>query len=407
MKRQELQKMKKLAGLLTEELDVSWNPFEHNYEYQSIQSSMIKTAKEYLKKAGLDPDQEYPVYTRIGFPNFRDTTSEEKEKTVDVAVKEFLDTIKTFFPTADKWISNMNYAIEEEWIRDNAKHPDDEVDMDDFDEESELIHDKDELVNKIMHDGIKSSYTPQQGIIISNITDFYKHKLYVRIITTPKEIKEDLDVSWNPYQEKKPEDVTQYVTRHEGNFYVDSWDAHTAAMDSIVEPGDKVTFVYKKKRYNAIVTDEEIGDNYLLDVETIDEDLDISWNPYDEAQQEHCLLATKSKDDNIGQNLYMNHGTIGDIKTTQKEIQGLIWREAKKLKGDGYDLYYYFNDMIDVWVFILDLSPKSNNYEKAVETISSPGGALFSSDSNQLLELCKQMIISLNPILDKNVFKWR
>ena len=60
MKRQELQKMKKLAGLLTEELDVSWNPFEHNYEYQSIQSSMIKTAKEYLKKAGLDPDQEYP-----------------------------------------------------------------------------------------------------------------------------------------------------------------------------------------------------------------------------------------------------------------------------------------------------------------------------------------------------------
>ena len=75
--------MKKLAGLLTEELDVSWNPFEYDYEYQSIQSLMVKTAKEYLKKAGLDPDQEYPVYTRIGFPNFRDTTSEEKSKTVE------------------------------------------------------------------------------------------------------------------------------------------------------------------------------------------------------------------------------------------------------------------------------------------------------------------------------------
>ena len=56
MKREELQKMKKLAGLLKEELDVSWNPFEYNYQYQSIQSLIAKKAKEYFKEAGLDPD---------------------------------------------------------------------------------------------------------------------------------------------------------------------------------------------------------------------------------------------------------------------------------------------------------------------------------------------------------------
>jgi len=326
MKREELQKMKKLAGLLTEELDISWNPFEYDYEYQSIQTLMIKTAKEYLKKAGLNPDQEYPVYTRIGLSNYRSTTSEEENKTVDKAVEEFLNKIRQFYPSADKWVADMNYTIEDEWIYDHQRHADDEVDMDDFDEETEFIHDKDELVNKIMYDGINSSYKPNVGVIVSNISSNYKHKLYMRISTNQEDLKEDLDVSWNPY---------------------------------------------------------------------------------DEAQQEHCLLATKCRDENIQHNLYMNHGEINNPETNKKEIKRLLWPEAKKVKGDGYDMYYYFNDMIDAWLFILDLSPKSSNYEKAVETITSPGGVMFSSDSNQLLELCKQMILTLNPILDKEVFKWR
>lgn len=326
MKRLELEKMKKLAGLLTEELDISWNPFEYDYEYQSIKTLMIKTAKEYLKKASLNPDQEYPVYTRIGLSSYRDTTSEEENKTVDKAVEEFLNKIKEFYQSADKWVADMNYTIEDEWIRDNSRHPDDEVDMDGFDEEVEFIHDKDELVNKIMYDGINSSYKANVGVIISNISSYYKHKLYIRISTNQEDLKEDLNVSWNPYSEE---------------------------------------------------------------------------------QQEYCLLATKCVDSNIQQNLYMNHGEINNPETNKKEIQRLLWPEAKKVKGDGYDMYYYFNDMIDAWFFVLDLSPKSSNYEKAVETITSPGGVMFSSDSNQLLELCKQMILTLNPILDKEVFKWR
>ena len=173
MKRVELEKMKKLAGLLTEELDVSWNPFEYDYDYEPIQTLMIKTAKEYLKKAGLDPDQEYPVYTRIGLSNYRSTTTEEDTITVDKAIREFLNKIRQFYPSADKWVADMNYTIEEDWITDHQRHADDEVDMDDFDEETEFIHNKDELVDKIMYDGINSSYKPNVGVIISNISSYY------------------------------------------------------------------------------------------------------------------------------------------------------------------------------------------------------------------------------------------
>ena len=41
MRRQELQKMKKLAGLLKEELDISWNPFQNIFNYDTIESIMI------------------------------------------------------------------------------------------------------------------------------------------------------------------------------------------------------------------------------------------------------------------------------------------------------------------------------------------------------------------------------
>ena len=327
MKRQELQKMKKLAGLLKEELDVSWNPYEYNYEYQSIQSLIAKKAKEYFKEAGLDPDQKYRVYDKFPIAGRDTQSSPEDFKTIDEAAKEFIDKIKKIYLEIDGWVSDINSGIEHDWISDRQRHPDDEVDMDDYDEENEEVHNKEELVDEVVFNGFKSSHTSNKGVIITNSSAYWnRNRVRVQISAIPEEMTEDLDVSWNPYSEE---------------------------------------------------------------------------------QQEHCLLATKCRDEDIQHNLYMNHGELNNPETTKKEIQRLLWPEAKKVKGDGYDMYYYFNDMVDAWFFALDLSPKSSNYEKAVETITSPGGVMFSTGSNQLLELCKQMIITLNPILDKEVFKWR
>jgi hypothetical protein len=331
MENQELQKMKKLAGLLKEELDVSWNPFEYNYQYQSIQSLIAKKAKEYFKEASFDPDGKYEIYRRMHGRGTYTPSSPKDFKTIDEAAKEFINKIKTIYSDVDQWIADMNNGIEYDWIRDRERYPDDEVDMDDYDEETEEVHNEEELANQVVFNGFKSSYMPNKGVILSNSAVYSDSRKF------------SIQISGIP--EETPEEVT--------------------------------------------------------------EDLDVSWNPYSEEQQEHCLLATKCVDSNIEQNLYMNHGEINNFKTNKKEIERLLWPEAKKVKGDGYDMYYYFNDMVDAWVFILDLSPKANNYEKAVETITSPGGVMFSSDSNQLLELCKQMIITLNPILDKEVFKWR
>ena len=315
---------------LTEELDVSWNPYEYNYEYQSTQLLIAKKAKEYFKEAGLDPDGKYEIYRRFKRSTY--TPSSPKDfKTIDEAAKEFIDEIKKIYSEIDEWVSDINSGIEHDWISDRQRHPDDEVDMDDYDEESEEVHNKEELANQAVFNGFKSSHIPNKGVIITNSSAYWdRNRFTIQISAIPEEV---------------PEEVT--------------------------------------------------------------EDLDVSWNPYSEEQQEHCLLATKCVDSNIEQNLYMNHGEINNPETNKKEIQRLLWPEAKKIKGDGYDMYYYFNDIIDTWLFILDLSPKSSNYEKAVETITSPGGVMFSSGSDQLLELCKQMIITLNPILDKEVFKWR
>jgi hypothetical protein len=318
MKRLDLQKMKKLAGLLTEELDVSWNPYEYNYEYQSVQSLIAKKVKEYFKEAGLDPDQKYQIYDKLSNTDF---------KTIDEAAKQFIDKIKTIYSDIDQWVIDLNSGIEHDWIKDNQRYPDDEVDMDAYDEESEEIHNKEELVDEVVFNGFKSSHQPNKGVIITNSSAYWdRNRFRIQISTIPEKITEDLDVSWNPYSEE---------------------------------------------------------------------------------QQEHCLVCTKSKDEDIEQNLYMNHGEINNVQTTKKEIERLLWPEAKKLKGDGYDLYYYFNDISDVWLFVLDITPKSSNYEKTIETITSPGGVMFSTDSDSLLQLCKQMITTLNPILDKEVFKWR
>ena len=331
MKKNELQKLKKLAGLLKEELDVSWNPFEYNYEYQSIQSLIVKKAKEYFKEAGLDPDRKYQIYRKLQSTGTSTPSSPEDFKTIDEAAKEFIDEIKKIYSEIDEWVSDINSGIEHDWISDRQRHPDDEVDMDDYDEESEEVHNKEELANQAVFNGFKSSHIPNKGVIITNGSAYWDRKrVRIQISAIPEEV---------------PEEIT--------------------------------------------------------------EALDISWNPYSEEQQEYCLLATKCKDEDIQHNLYMNHGEINNPETNKKEIQRLLWPEAKKVKGDGYDMYYYFNDIVDAWLFILDLSPKSSNYEKAVETITSPGGVMFSSGSDQLLELCKQMIITLNPILDKEVFKWR
>jgi len=444
MKRQELQKMKKLAGLLKEELDVSWNPYEYNYQYQAIQSLIAKKAKEYFKEAGLDPDGKYEIYRRTHSTGPYAPSSPKDFKTIDEAAKEFINKIKTIYSDVDQWIANMNAGIEHDWISDHERYPDDEVDMDDYDEETEEVHNEEELANQVVVNRFKSSYTPNKGVILSNsavYSDSKKFNIQISEIPeeVPEEVTEDLDVSWNPYsqvdyiEKRYDSDFLEPIVGEKNTFVVHFYD--NDKLDDNDEGATDLMVYFNNKKKTIIKAEEwdEVSDDYVnlsssavsqlnqnasikkgiekefywLDRKSMGEALDVSWNPYSEEQQEHCLLATKCVDSNIQQNLYMNHGEINNPETNKKEIKRLLWPEAKKVKGDGYDMYYYFNDMIDAWFFVLDLSPKSSNYEKAVETITSPGGVMFSSGSDQLLELCKQMIITLNPILDKEVFKWR
>ncbi len=66
-------------------------------------------------------------------------------------------------------------------------------------------------------------------------------------------------------------DMTKYVVKDTGNFYVDSYDVDTG--NTLVNPGDKIKFTYRGKLYKATVTDEAEGrddDVYLLDVDEVD-----------------------------------------------------------------------------------------------------------------------------------------
>lgn len=62
-------------------------------------------------------------------------------------------------------------------------------------------------------------------------------------------------------------DLTGYISKEKGEFFVDREDLDTGLR--LVKPGDQIQFIYRKKSYQALVTDDARGrddDIYRLEL---------------------------------------------------------------------------------------------------------------------------------------------